>query len=74
MKFKTKDKIKAIQANTAEEFENQFNDIIDDYTISDYKVDISDGKFFAIIQYKEESYIAETIADVIPHLLNPVAT
>lgn len=64
MKFKRTPRIKAIQAKDAKDFESQFNEFIEQNgDVKDYKADVSDGQFFAIIHYVEETYIAESIAE-----------
>ena len=64
MKFTLKPRIKAIEADSAEEFERQFNSFMDDYgCYGDYTIEISNGKFFAVIQYKEEIQTPETLAE-----------
>ena len=64
MKYVIKPRIKAIEASSAQDFENQFNELMDELgSCPDYQVEISNGKFYAIIKYQNEVHIAETIAE-----------
>lgn len=64
MRLTVKPKIKVIESESGKEFEQAFNSTIEKlgYT-KDYNIEISNGKFFAIIHYNEENYEPETIAE-----------
>ena len=63
MKVKYIPKIKAMKADSAEEFERRFNELIEDLGHPHYTINISDGKFFAIIEYQEEKRTIMNLID-----------
>lgn len=63
MKIKHFPKIRAIAADTAEEFETRMNDLLKRAHNPKYTINVSGGKFFAVVEYREEKLIPETLAD-----------